>query len=110
MSVSCVLPTSPISGLSGYSPFMGVPWGNTMPNYLSEAPAGAHLDIPESPMSPGEGPHTHGAPGSLLFPTPSVSFSVSWQEQHCSMSAAYLQKCLTMQVFAQVCPSACFLQ
>jgi hypothetical protein len=47
-----VLPTSPVGGLSGYSPFMGVPWGNTVPNYLAEPPAG-HLEMPGSPMSPG---------------------------------------------------------
>jgi hypothetical protein len=43
---------SPVGGLSGYSPFMGVPWGNNVPNYLAEPPAG-HLELPSSPMSPG---------------------------------------------------------
>ncbi|KAF6260943.1 hypothetical protein COO60DRAFT_829658 [Scenedesmus sp. NREL 46B-D3] len=48
---------------------MGVPWGNTMPNYMSEPPAG-HLELPSSPMSPGvtfnpsPSPSGLGAPGS----------------------------------------------
>lgn len=52
--ISGGLATSPVGGLSGYSPFMGMPWGNNMNSYLSEGPAGPHIEIPESPMSPGE--------------------------------------------------------
>lgn len=50
--LSAGVATSPVGGLSGYSPFMGVPWGNTVPAYLSEPPAGP-LEMPSSPMSPG---------------------------------------------------------
>lgn len=85
--ISGGLATSPVGGLSGYSPFMGMPWSNNMNNYLSEAPAGPHLEIPESPMSPGllfnptPSPGALGAPGSprALFgsqsPTPFLAGS-----------------------------------
>ncbi|WIA28823.1 hypothetical protein OEZ86_011352 [Tetradesmus obliquus] len=67
--LSAGVATSPVGGLSGYSPFMGVPWGNTVPAYLSEPPAGP-LEMPSSPMSPGvtfnpsPSPSGLGAPGS----------------------------------------------
>lgn len=51
--VSAALATSPVGGLSGYSPFMGMPWGNDVNTYLSDPPVAPHLEIPESPLSPG---------------------------------------------------------
>eukprot|EP00879_Flechtneria_rotunda_P007938 GHRR01008316.1.p1 GENE.GHRR01008316.1~~GHRR01008316.1.p1 ORF type:complete len:760 (+),score=350.52 GHRR01008316.1:894-3173(+) len=68
--LSGVLPASPVDGLSGYSPFMGMPWGNNVPSYLSDAPPCSPLELPGSPMSPGlvfnpsPSPGGMGAPGS----------------------------------------------
>eukprot|EP00775_Hariotina_reticulata_P003588 gene3588-3854_t len=66
--LSTMLPTSPEDGgLAGYSPFMGVPWGNTV-NCVSEPLASSPLDLPGSPMSPGvmfnPSPSGLGAQGS----------------------------------------------
>lgn len=52
------LPHSPMAGMTGYSPFMGAPWGNTLYSgggngAASDAPVPPALELPNSPMSPG---------------------------------------------------------
>lgn len=53
-SESTSAPTVGEGGLSsGYSPFMGAPWGNSLYAGGSDAPGPPTLELPNSPMSPG---------------------------------------------------------